>query len=162
MGTVNQEQPRTLVLREFDNHLLPTSLCGVFVFNLHSRPARPSVRPPPLAPARQPTYTNQLAPSNAHQRTRRATYTNQLPTHIKQCTPTTSPSNVHQPTTNTHQAMHTNKQCKPTNLHQDQRAAKPWQGRTLVCSGGSGARYFGPVGFAWKGGVTSGLKGRET
>ena len=73
-------------------------------------PARPSARPRPPAPARRPTYTDQRTPTKLHQ-----------PTHTKQCKPTNSPSNVHQPTTNAHQEMHTNKQCRPTNSHQPAR-----------------------------------------
>ena len=129
--------------------------------------ARPPARPPRPRPhqamhttARRPTYTNQLAQTNAHQ----AMQTNELadqptptnshqPTRTKQCTQT---SNAHQriranqcTPTHTMQRTPTNAQqacafgpprfCVEGSSLLAPKGAKPWRGRTLEGSGGGGA-----------------------
>ena len=110
----------------------PTSLCGVFVFRLHSRRRRRRrVRPPSAArPCRHQT------PTNSHQ-----------PTHTqRQRTPS---STAHHPTTppNAHQTAPTNShQPMPTHTKQRPRGARN-RGRALAVA----ARAFGRPRFCVEG-----------
>ena len=158
--------------------LSPTSLCGVFVFSLHSRRPPPPPPPPPAAairpPARpprpptnvhQPTRTNQHTPSNAHQRTRAAAKPWQGRTlegsggsrarfWTRGFCVETSSLLVSRRTLEGSGGSRARFWTRGFSVEMSSllvsRAAKPWQGRTLEGSGGSCAG-FGPVEFAWKG-----------